>query len=220
MPALGIQWMRMRSGVKLTRIQHQPALQTPSLSLSLTSLLCTCYLQGRLGYNNYEMPDDAPVYPCQAAVNCNQASAAYSLPAAYDGADFTNATYGMMSRQLTTASLFSSRRFTYVYYQVQLDSAYDDIVAVDIWTTNTDNLTRFSSALSIYLSTTPQYLCPTCGYACVTGFNATLSAPLRNTANCSQTLASARYVTVHRAITSVTNDRLYLYEMKVVRAGK
>lgn len=100
-----------------------------------------------------------------------------------------------------------------------------------MWSTTDSNFnTLYSSFLSIYLSPTSQYYCgANCGIVCAS--NVTIATPftaltgatgvVRSTVNCSQTLNNTRFVTVHKPVMTPTAsyDRIYLYEMRVVRAG-
>lgn len=105
-------------------------------------------------------------------------------------------------------------------YQVALDREYDDIAGVEVYTLTASSWSSlYSSALSIFLSPTQSYLCPACGVACVTGWGATLNAPLANLATCASTLNNTRFVTVHKPLGSVAGaDRLYIAELRVMRA--
>lgn len=178
-------------------------------------------LKGKLGFANRENPDDSPVFGCAATTytDCVKESVAYSLPAAYDG-NYLVTTWGTQSKPIPVSSAW---RFPYVNYQVQLDSEYADVTAVDIWSTTTSSWnTRYTNALDIYLSPAADYLCAGCGIRCATNWTATLNAPAKNTVNCSQTLNNTRFVTVHKPLFTPTasSDSIYIYEIKVVRAGK
>lgn len=172
----------------------------------------------KLGFANFQMPDDSPVYGCRGvtattAGDCLKTSTAYNIRAAVDGNAFTNTNYGTMSQPVTDLV-----RFPYVFYQVQLDVEYSDIKALDIYTT-TANLASTSN-LDIFLSPTRQYLCnintANCAAVCVSKWNATNAAPTKNTVTCGQTLANTRYVTLHRSTAS--SSMIYIYELTVIRA--
>lgn len=199
-----------------------------SCAFSPTCAVSTCtqypvagISSAKIGFPFYEAPDASP-YGCNfitAAANCLRADSQHSLLMAYDSNYFTATTYGTMSYPVPSAEAW---RFPFVFYQVLLDRAYDDVTAVDIWTTTTTSYnTLYTNALSIYLSPTAEYMCASCGITCATNWNATSNAPTRNTVSCSQTLNNTRYVTVHKTLftPAATSDRIFIYEMRVVRSG-
>lgn len=153
------------------------------------------------------------------AASCTSAAQPYNVYAALDGGVF-NAIHGVMSMPITDPK--SYWRYQYVYYQVALAQALSDVAAVEIYTLTAGNWSsQYSSALSVYLSPTENYLCPTCGIACVTNWNASLNAPAANIAACALTLNNTRYVTVHKPLGTVTGgDRLYILEMRVMRMAQ
>lgn len=108
--------------------------------------------------------------------------------------------------------------------QVELDRSYPDVAQVDIWTASQSSFnTLYSSMLTIYLSPTDQYYCgSTCGVICASNFNATAVTPAVNSAVCQQTLNNTRYVSLHRplGVPTAASDRIYIFEIRIVRAGK
>lgn len=86
-------------------------------------------INGRLGFNDYQTPDDAPVGGCDtspmSATACFGSAGSGVLVNGYDGYSASDSSRSVKSKAVPASEL--PWRWSFVYYQLTLDRPYSDI---------------------------------------------------------------------------------------------
>lgn len=173
---------------------------------------CPC-----LPCSNNEFPDASPAYGCWAAtIDCWITRSAWSNLNALDGdIGATETASGVLSANIAAAAL---PRFTWLAYVVELDQGYSDVTGIDFWFLSTGSYApTFQGNLTVWLSPVNRFTASRAA-KCVDNLSPSVFAPAKTRVNCTQTPSFTKFVFVQRPVFT-GSDKIYLYEMRVVRTG-